>query len=156
MRPPPRDFPWWLVAAALLGAAFLVQIATSEIYTRVLTTLMKGVWITVMVTVVAFVSASALGLGIAMASLSRSLVLRQIARFYVEIVRGVPIIVLLLYVAFVLAPALVAAWNWATGLAGLDPIRTRDFPLLWRAVMALSALISGPTHVTRALGSAVA
>ena len=138
MRPPPRDFPWWLVAAALLGAAFLVQIATSEIYTRVLTTLMKGVWITVMVTVVAFVSASALGLGIAMASLSRSLVLRQIARFYVEIVRGVPIIVLLLYVAFVLAPALVAAWNWATGLAGLDPIRTRDFPLLWRAVMALT------------------
>ena len=138
MTAPPRDFPWWLVAAVLMGAAFLVQILTSDIYTRVLVTLARGVGITILVTIVAFASASLLGLLIALASLSRRLVLRQLARFYVEIVRGVPIIVLLLYVAFVLAPALVAAWNWATGHLGLDPIRTRDFPLLWRAVLALT------------------
>ena len=48
--------------------------------------------------------------------------LRQAARLYVEVVRGVPIIVLLLYVAFVAAPALVAAWNWLTGPLGLDPL----------------------------------
>ena len=49
-----------------------------------------------------------------------------------------PIIVLLLYVAFVLAPALVAAFNWAAEGVGLDPIRTRDFSLLWRAILALT------------------
>ena len=138
MNPPPKDFPWWLVVAAVLGAVFLVQILTSEIYSRVLDTLLKGVWITVMVTVVAFAAASALGLGIALMSLSKRVVLRQVARFYVEIVRGVPIIVLLLYVAFVFAPALVAGWNAVAEATGLPTMRTRDFPLLWRAVLALT------------------
>ena len=55
-----------------------------------------------------------------------------------NLLRGVPIIVLLLYVAFVLAPALVAAFNWAAEGVGLDPIRTRDFSLLWRAILALT------------------
>ncbi len=64
--------------------------------------------------------------------------MRQVARFYIEVVRGVPIIVLLLYVAFVFAPGLVAAYNWVAETIGADPIRTRDFPLLWRAVIALA------------------
>ena len=52
--------------------------------------------------------------------LSRSLVLRQVARFYIEIVRGVPILVLLLYIAFVGAPALVAGWNALAVPLGLE------------------------------------
>jgi His/Glu/Gln/Arg/opine family amino acid ABC transporter permease subunit len=105
---------------------------------QVLATLMKGVRVTVFVTVVAFASAALLGLGIAAASLSRHLILRQTARFYVEIIRGVPILVLLLYVAFVGVPGLVAGWNWVAGWLGMEPVRTRDFSLLWRAVMALT------------------
>jgi polar amino acid transport system permease protein len=70
------------------------------------------------------------------------MILRQCARFYVEVIRGIPILVLLLYVAFVLAPALVAGWNWVAGQIGLDPIRTRDFSLLWRAILALSIAYS--------------
>ena len=38
--------------------------------------------------------------------------LREVATFYVEIMRGIPILVLLFYVAFVGAPQLVAGWNW--------------------------------------------
>ena len=57
--------------------------------------------------------------------------------FVMELVRGVPIIVLLLYVAFVLAPALVDLRNWLGSFIGLEEIRTRNFPLLWRAIVAL-------------------
>ena len=103
-----------------------------------LTTLSKGIGITVFVTLVGFAAACVIGLGLATATRSRFLILRQLARFYIEIIRGVPIIVLLLYVAFVLAPALVAAFNWAAEGVGLDPIRTRDFSLLWRAILALT------------------
>lgn len=109
------------------------RIVTDTLYLQVLTTLLRGVWITVFVTVVSFALAALLGLGLAMASLSGNAWLRQGARAYVEIVRGLPILVLLLYCAFVLAPGLVSLWNWA----GLPEARTRDFPLLWRAVMAL-------------------
>lgn len=114
------------------------QVLSDDTYAGVLSILRKGIWTTIYVTVVAYVLACAMGLLLALAGMSRWMVLRQASRFYIEIVRGIPIIVLLLYVAFVVAPALVLLWNWITGLLGFDPIRTRDFSLLWRAVIALT------------------
>lgn len=136
--PQDKDFPWWLVIAAGIGAYLIYRVVSDDLYRQVLSTLSKGVYITVFVTLVGFFLASILGLVLAVASLSRFLVLRQVARFYIEIVRGVPILVLLLYVAFVFAPALVASWNWLAETLGFDPIRTRDFTLLWRAILALT------------------
>tara|TARA_R110002124_G_scaffold14_12_gene106 strand:- start:1531 stop:2313 length:783 start_codon:yes stop_codon:yes gene_type:complete len=133
-RPDPdRDFPWWLLAVVVLLGAAYVMVLTDDATRQVLLTLRKGIWITILVTVTGFSAASLVGLGLALMLLSGSLVARQAARFYVEIIRGIPILVMLLYVAFVLAPGLVALWNWI----GLPDARTRDFPLLWRAVLAL-------------------
>ncbi len=133
-----RDFPWWLVAVGLLGLWAYAATLAEPVTRQVLGTLMMGVRITLFVTVVSFGAASLLGLAVAAASLSGNIILRQTARFYVEIIRGVPILVLLLYVAFVVTPGLVAGWNWAAGGLGLEPVRTRDFSLLWRAVLALT------------------
>jgi len=135
---PDKDFPWWLLAVVALGGFAYWQILSDDLYTQVLTTLRRGIVTTVFVTLVGFALAAALGLLLALAALSRSLILRQVSRFYVEIIRGIPILVLLLYVAFVLAPALVALWNWGAESVGADPIRTRDFSLLSRAILALS------------------
>jgi polar amino acid transport system permease protein len=136
------DFPWWLVAATAIGVAIAVVIATSGLYTQIFAAVSKGIVTTIFVTLVAYFLACAIGLSIALMALSRSLVLRQIARFYVEIIRGVPILVLLFYIAFVGAPAFVALWNFVTAplqSAGiLGEMQVRDFPLLWRAVMALT------------------
>lgn len=137
-----KDFPWWLLAVAGLGAFAFWQVLADDQYRQVLTTLQRGIWVTIFVTIVAFFTAASVGLGLALASQSRSIILRQCARFYVEVIRGIPILVLLLYVAFVLAPAMVAGWNWLAGHVGLDPIRTRDFSLLWRAILALSIAYS--------------
>ena len=139
MTPPPeRDFPWWLLIVGV-GAAFaLARAATDEMYAAIASTLARGIGVTLLVTAVAFAAACIAGLALALASVSRSLVLRQAARLYVEVLRGVPILVLLLYVAFVLAPALVAGWNRIAAPLGLEPALTRDFPLLWRAVLALA------------------
>ncbi|NDV51969.1 MULTISPECIES: amino acid ABC transporter permease [Roseobacteraceae] len=133
-----KDFPWWLVATGVLGLMAYGAVLTDEVQAQVLRTLLKGVQITVFVTLVGFVLASVIGMGVALMSLSRSLILRQIARFYTEILRGIPILVLLLYVAFVLAPGMVAGWNWLAGYLGIDPLRVRDFSLLWRAILALT------------------
>ncbi len=140
--PSDKDFPWWLVAVVAIGIYLFWQVLTAEEYSRVLNTLQKGIWVTIYVTLVSYSMACVLGLGLALAGLSRWLVLRQVARFYIEVVRGIPIIVLLLYVAFVLAPAMVAGWNWIAEAVGLDPVRTRDFSLLWRAVIALTIAYS--------------
>jgi polar amino acid transport system permease protein len=163
-----RDFPWWLVLLAATAALLFYQALANGIYAQALATLSKGIGITIFVTLIAFGMASALGLGLAVASLSRFLIVRQIARLYVEVVRGVPIIVLLLYIAFAATPAIVIAWNWSTAPLGFDALRSRDFPLLWRAIIALtvaySAFISevfraglqavdaGQTEAAKALG----
>jgi polar amino acid transport system permease protein len=133
-----REFPWWLLAAGLLAAWMLVSIATDEVYRAILATLSRGIGVTVFVTLIAFGLASALGLVLAVCALSGSLVLRQVARFYVEIVRGIPILVLLFYVAFVGAPALAVALNAVAEPLGLGSIQTRDISLMWRAIMALT------------------
>ncbi len=137
-----QDFPWWLVALCAIGAFLYYQVWVSEIYSQVMATLATGIYVTVYVTLIGYVMACLLGLLLAMAGLSRYQLLRQFARFYVEIVRGVPIMVLLLYVAFVISPAFVVAWNWLTQPLGFDPMKTRDFPLIWRAIIALTVAYS--------------
>ena len=121
-----------------IGLYLAYRVATDALYTQVITIVSKGVWVTIFVTLVAFTLASVWGLLLAVGSLSRFVVLRQLARFYIEIIRGIPILVLLFYIAFVAAPALVVAINWVIEPLGLDPMRTRDLSLMWRAVLALT------------------
>jgi polar amino acid transport system permease protein len=143
--PPPRekpDFPWWLAVAATIAIAAAIFIAASDLYTQVFSTVAKGIGITVFVTAVGFTLACAIGLGVALMALSGSRLLRQTARFYVEIIRGVPILVLLFWIAFAGAPAFVAGWNIITAplqQAGFfGELLVRDISLLWRAIMALT------------------
>ncbi len=140
--PEPRggraDFPWWLVVLVALALWMFARVLTDDIHAQILRTLAKGLWVTVWVSAVAFGLAAGLGLLLALGGLSRWLILRQAVRLYVEVVRGVPIIVLLLYVAFVGTPLAVEAWN----AAGLPAVRTRDVPLVWRAVAALTIAYS--------------
>ncbi len=145
MQPNPKpdaDFPWWLVILGIIGAVLFYEVWASSVYSAALAKLAQGAVITIVVAVVAYAAACALGLGLAMMGLSRFIVLRQIARFYIEVMRGVPIIVLLLYVAFVLAPALIVAVNWVTSWIGVEPWKTRDFPLIARATIALTLAYS--------------
>jgi polar amino acid transport system permease protein len=141
-RTPREDFPYWLVAAAAVGALAAIAIATSELYSQIFTTVATGIGMTIYVTIVGFTLASTLGLCLALMALSGSIWLRQIARFYVEICRGVPFLVLLFWIAFAGVPAFVAIWNsMAAPLreAGLvDELLVRDVSLLWRAIIAIT------------------
>jgi len=132
------DFPYWLVVLSVLGLGFAAYAYTNDIYGQVFAIVAKGAGITIFVTLVGFSLASALGLVLAVASLSRFLAVRQVARFYIEVVRGLPILVLLLYIAFVAAPLVIALINAIIEPLGIDALRTRDFPLIWRAILALT------------------
>lgn len=135
------EFPWWLVALTTLGVIIATVIVLNDLYTQVFWTVANGLGITVLVTLIAFTLATALGLGIALLGLSGSKFLRQTARFYIELIRGIPILVLLFYIAFVGAPSLVYGWNWLTAPlanAGIvEPLLVRDLSLMWRAILAL-------------------
>ena len=134
--------PYWLLAAIFLGLLFGWVIAADGGYTIIFKALTTGVGVTIYVTVVAFSAAIILGLLAAMARASRLAVVREVATFYVEIARGIPILVLLFYIAFVGAPYLVQFYNFSLSvfidLGWMEPMVIRDFSLMWRAVLALT------------------
>ncbi|MEO1988493.1 MAG: amino acid ABC transporter permease [Martelella sp.] len=134
--------PWWLYAFLALAGTAGIAIAVNGLYAQVFAIVAKGIGVTVFVTLVAFALATVIGMVIALMGLSGHVALRQSARFYVEIIRGIPILVLLFYVAFVGAPAMVALANLVlTPLIDsgvMDKIVVRDFSLMWRAIIALT------------------
>lgn len=139
--------PYWLVATILLGLFFLWKILSDETYNTILQALLKGVKVTIFVTLVAFAGAIVVGLILGIARLSKNRIMQEVTSFYVEIVRGVPMLVLLYYIVFVGAPSLVGVVNWmgdqltAIGLAGLgaswSAVSVRDFNFAARAILAL-------------------
>src|ERR1700744_5239368 len=106
------EIPWWLLAIALLGLFVVWAIVADEDYAEIFQALAGGIFTTLWVTAVAFSCACVLGLIVALGRTSRLRVLRELATFYIEILRGVPMLVALFYVAFVGAPWLVQAVNW--------------------------------------------
>jgi polar amino acid transport system permease protein len=141
-----RHVPWWLVAVCGLVAWLGAKALSDDLYRQILGVVSDGVGVTVFVSLVAFAAATALGLVVALGLMSTRLAARQLARFYCEVVRGVPVLVLLFYVAFVAAPLLVQAADAV--LARLHPgggapaFEARDFSLMWLAILALTVSYS--------------
>lgn len=118
--------PWWAVVAAIIGVLLAWYFTTDETYSNILRIVGRGIGITLMVTFLAYAFSVILGLIIALGRVSRNFFIYQIATFYVEILRGVPTLVLLLYIAFVGFPVMV---QWLNGI-GRWIIETPITPLL--------------------------
>lgn len=141
--------PYWLLLAALLGVLILWAITTNENYNIIFERVREGIGITIYVTIIAYALSLFVGLLVGLARVSSNRVAYEIATFYVEIIRGVPMLVLLYYIAFVVGPGLVDLIN-QIGAAMLNanilptiaedlatmPVRDLDFTA--RAVMALT------------------
>jgi len=94
------------------------------------------------VSLIAYGFSILLGLGLSLLRASPLRPAREAATFYIELVRGLPMLVILYYIAFVGAPALAAALNWILGpviRAGyIAAIQARSFDFATRAVIALT------------------
>ena len=138
--------PWWLLAISLLFVLGLWAMTGNVTYAQIFTALSGGIATTIWVTLVAFACATLLGLLIALARTSPVRVLREIATFYVEIVRGIPLLVFLFYVAFVGAPAIISGVNVILSplvdAGWLEPLTVRNFDFAWRAILALTVCYS--------------
>jgi polar amino acid transport system permease protein len=114
--------PWWGLVLILLGVLAALRIAASPIYRQTLDFLWDGVLLTLHLTLAAYALALVIGLIAGLMRLSRNPVIYTISTLYVEVVRGVPLLVLLIYIAFVAAPLVseaVAGGARAMGLVGV-------------------------------------
>jgi len=134
--------PWWLVALVLLGAWGMASVFSSPDYRVIFGAVSRGLGVTISVSLIAYAASMVLGLGLGLLRSSRFRPAREAATFYVELVRGLPMLVILYYIAFVGAPALAQGINVLLApliRAGLvQPLLARSFDFATRAVIALT------------------
>ncbi|MFQ5344071.1 MAG: amino acid ABC transporter permease [Anaerolineae bacterium] len=103
--------PWWALVIVLIGVYIVYSILNSETYQDTFFFLAAGLRLTILLTVVSFAIALVLGLITGFGRVSDNVIVYNAATFYVEVVRGIPMLVQLLYVAFVVVPLVVSALN---------------------------------------------
>ena len=151
--------PWWLLI--LLGGVllFAISVADSMTYQNAWIAVQRGIWTTIWVTVVAYSISLVMGLVLALlrrpsTSMVYNIFVYQPVTAYVELVRGIPTLVLVFYFALALAPEVIQMLNalgrWLLE-GGFNPngisesmaaLRARDFPTVWRAILALAVSYS--------------
>ena len=146
-RPP--DTPRYLPGFLLLAAVFLIySFLTNATYQEIFSFLIVGLRLTIIVTIIAFGFAMVIGLITAFGQMSNNIVFRNIAMLYVQIVRGVPVLVLIFYTALVIVPAGIVLlhslgeWLAATGVLKPDntliTLTNRDVNFAIRGIIALA------------------
>jgi polar amino acid transport system permease protein len=96
--------PWWLLAMILLILYIYGEWSEDTVYQTVWESVRSGIDVTIFVSTRAYAIALAMGLTLALMRLSKNIVLYQVATFYVEVVRGIPTLILVFYIALALTP----------------------------------------------------
>jgi polar amino acid transport system permease protein len=142
-------WPWWAFVLVATGFLILYLILATPNYHETFIYLSQGVYTTIRITIFSYLIATVLGLITGLARVSKNVILYNISTLYVEIVRGVPMVVLLLYIAFALFPVFVTTvqgiGNWGLGLfpasgifTALSDFTIRVIPMEGRAIIALA------------------
>jgi len=87
-------FPWWAVIVAIIGLYIGLGILASPRYREVLRFIAPGLRVTLQATFAAYGLALIIGLVFGLMRVSRNPVLYAVSTLYVEIVRGIPMLVL--------------------------------------------------------------
>lgn len=143
--------PWWLIVIMLGGVILFYSITTDELYSMIFGRLAQGVGVSLFVSITAYSAALVIGLIVALGRVSKNPIAYNLATLYVNVIRGVPILVQIFYVAFVLSPALILLLNHlGSGLSGLlgaenflAQATTQDISMLARVMIALAIAYGG-------------
>ena len=142
------DFPWWVLFLLLAGVFLVYNFATNATYKDIIGTLIAGVKLTVIVTIVAFILSIIIGLLTAFGQMSKNVVIKNLATLYVQVVRGIPVLVLIFYTALVIVPLGIELINalgaWLAGIGVLEAenvltsLTSRDVDFVIRGILALA------------------
>lgn len=103
--------PWWLLIAILVGLYLVYSFYVDQTYNEIFDFVRAGVIITLRVTLIAYAIALVIGLLAGLGRVSKNLIIYNAATLYVQVMRGLPILVTILYIAFVVIPGMVGLTN---------------------------------------------
>jgi polar amino acid transport system permease protein len=142
------QYPWWAIILAASGLLLIYLILSDANYRDTFIFLQTGVLITMRITLTAFPIATIIGLFVGLARMSKNQFLFTPATIYVEVVRGIPLVVLILMIAFGIIPVFVdvvnrlgvwgLTWSSMGFFQSLADFSIRSISLELRAIIALS------------------
>lgn len=147
-----RTMPWWLVA--IFGLALLTTWAITSVpaYSNAFSYIKAGLTVTLITSLVSFAVAIIAGLFLSLARISSSIFWNNVSTFYVEVIRGIPMLVLIFFIALVLIPGITLGIKnlspvfQSLGLSSialsLQNLQTSALPMNIRAIIALSITYS--------------
>jgi polar amino acid transport system permease protein len=141
--------PWWVLLAVFLIVVFVLSNAGNTIYRDVFAQVKQGIWTTVWVSCAAYAISLVMGLTLALLRRSTNVVVYQLTTLYVEVIRGIPTLVLVYFIVLAVTPQVVTLVNglgdWMianhvlTDLARtLSELRTRSVDNTVRAIIGLA------------------
>jgi polar amino acid transport system permease protein len=146
------ELPWWAIIIVLLGLFLIFLIFSDGNYRGTFLYLATGMVVTLRITLTAFPIATFIGLFVGLARLSKNPLLFTASTLYIELIRGIPLVVLILLIAFGIVPIGITAVNnlgsWGLGWAAGGPLQglfqnletysIRSISLELRAIIALA------------------
>jgi len=128
-----RDFPWWFVAIVLIAVYAAYIIFTEPNFNEAFNFIKAGLIVTIRTSLISYAIALILGLLAGLGRLTNNVVINNLSRLYVELIRGIPMLVLIFFIALVGVPMVV---EFLTNLG--IPINVRSISMTGRAIVALS------------------
>lgn len=153
-----REFPWWLIAIfAFLGIMGILILTDPEINEAFLF-IIPGIWLTLKITLFGFGLALIIGLLAGLGRISKNALIRNVAITYVEFVRGVPTLVLILTLAFVLVPTVSEMIGFDNRNVSVDARGIVALAIIYGAFLAeifragIESIAKGQMEAARSLG----
>jgi len=141
-------FPWWFPALILIAIFAFTLIFTTQSFREAFEFIQIGLTITITTTITAYCFAIFIGLFAGLGRLSKNVVIRNLATLYVEIIRGIPMLVLIFYIALVGVPTVIESlneigkWFYSLDMASIGDFFTgldnQAVSMNVRAIIALS------------------
>lgn len=140
-----REYPWWLAGILVLVVGTFVLILTEPDFREAFSFIQAGLGVTLSTTFTAFGIALIVGLLAGLGRISGNIVIKNLSTLYIELVRGIPMIVLIFFIAIVVVPGIISALN-ALGKSGFpllagffSNLEVKDVSMNARAIIALAA-----------------
>jgi len=143
-----RDYPWWLLGILILVLGTFALIVSEPNFRDAFAFIKIGLGVTLSTTFTAFGIALVIGLLAGLGRISSNVFVKNFATLYIELVRGIPMLVLIFFIAIVAVPGIVAGLkalgesfsrNGFPLLAGIfSGIQIKEVPMEIRAITALA------------------
>lgn len=119
---------WWLLVLGVIGLIALLVLVWPDPYLRALNFMFEGVWVSIGVTVVSFLLVAVIGLFGGLGRMSKNPIIHAVSTLYVEVVRGIPLMVQILFWYFAF-PQVVQSIGAALHIVALENYLANPFAM---------------------------